>query len=83
MPLLLDAAHSSHLAHVVGLGTPKPKAFVIDGDARRYRIVEGDVYEARGQTLGKRPRACGPLIGVREGEIVNLSESEAWSWLTR
>ena len=81
-PLLLDADSSPHLAHIIGLGTPRTKAFALDGEARRYRLVEGDVYEVRGRTPGKRQRSFGPLIGVRDGEIVGLNETEAWSWLT-
>lgn len=67
------------VARVDGLGTPAPKAFVIEDDVRHYRLHEGDVYEVRG--TGARGVTFGPFVGVAGGKFQNLTREEAAAWL--
>lgn len=70
----VSESEQSWVAVVCGLGTPEKLGFVLAGGARRYRLREGNVYEAVED--GHRR-----LVGVRRGKVVPVTENEALSWL--
>lgn len=76
-----DRSAPASLSRVVGLGTPTPKAYVVEGDLRRYRLHDGDLYEVRGVDM--QGRSLGPFLGVRDGDTIQLTEQEAIEWLLR
>lgn len=55
---------------VSGLGYPSPMPWIVRDDKRLIRLAERQVYAHADR-----------LLGVRDCEIVELSQDEAWSWL--
>ena len=58
------------LSRVRGLGYPAQMPWVVRDDRRLFRLVERHVYVHAGR-----------LLGIQDGEIVELSQEEAWLWL--
>jgi hypothetical protein len=58
------------VGQVHGLGYPLPMPWIVRDNRRLFRLGEHQVY-----THADR------LLGVRDDEIVELDQEEAWSWL--
>lgn len=70
-----DTSGRSWIARVRGLGTPERLAWIVRGKERLYRLPVGGVYEIVED--GRRR-----FTGVQVDGWVDLTEREAWAWLT-
>lgn len=67
-----DDDETATVGEVRGLGHPATVPWIVVEGTRLYRLGEGRVYAHEDQ-----------LLGIRDSEVVELDQLEAWEWLQK